>query len=158
MRRWFYLALGVALVSAACGAASAATGPPDIVYGRDLCTECRMIIDDPRFAAAYRTLDGEERRFDDIGGLVLYGVESGELVSAAVWVHDYDSEAWLPADEAVFVVAERFPTPMGHGVLAFSDRGRATAFAAPIDGIVLDWAALQVWPFDDHVHRDLDHP
>ncbi|MDX1690272.1 MAG: nitrous oxide reductase accessory protein NosL [Acidimicrobiia bacterium] len=156
MRRWLVLVLTLVLLSVACGADPPRTGPPEIAYGRDLCTECRMIIEDPRFAAAYRTPDGEERRFDDIGGLVLYGVETGELDSAEVWVHDHDTEAWIPADRATFVVADRFPTPMGHGAVAFADRGRATAFAGSVDGVVVEWTALAAWSFDDHVHAD--HP
>jgi copper chaperone NosL len=115
-----------------------------------------MIIEDPRFAAAYRTPAGEERSFDDIGGLVIYGVESGELATATAWVHDYDTEAWIPAADATYVVAERFPTPMGHGVLAFLDAGRATAFAASVGGAAVDWTALLTEPLDDHT--DSQHP
>ena len=60
----------VLILIAACGSATAG-GPPEINYGRDICIECGMIIEDPRFAAAYRLADGSEHKFDDLGGLII---------------------------------------------------------------------------------------
>lgn len=116
--------------------------PPEIVYGRDICTRCGMIIEDARFAAGYLTADGEPRIFDDIGGMFRYEVEEPEAIHAR-WVHDYETEEWLRAEEAFFVLAPEIHTPMGFGVVALAEKGRATAVALRHNGQVLTLDELQ---------------
>ncbi len=144
------IALGVlvTLVVAACGS-TAAEGPPEINYGRDICIECGMIVDDPRFAAAYRLNDGTERVFDDLGGLILSGRERGELNTVDVWVSDFDNEILVEAISAYFVPTLGVVSPMGHGILAFSDRSRAEAMASELDGEVITWDTVVDLPVLD---------
>lgn len=97
-----------------------------------------MILSDPRFAAAYRTQDGEALVFDDIGDMVVHGVEAGELDGERTWVHDYESEEWVVAATATYVRG-RVETPMGRGLVAFAKMGDADAFANRVDGEVLVW-------------------
>lgn len=133
----------LAMVVASCGGTVAAQGPPEIEWGRDVCIECGMIIDDPRFASAYVTGEGGEwRTFDDLGGLLIHGRETGELDGAHVWVSDFETEEWVEADQAHFVPTRGVASPMGYGVLAFSGEDRAAAFAYGIDGEVVDWEAV----------------
>ncbi len=47
------LFLALALLAAGCAQGTAEIKPPEIRYGEDVCVECKMIISDPRFAAAY---------------------------------------------------------------------------------------------------------
>lgn len=131
------------LVGSACAGRADATGPPEIVYGRDLCVECGMLITEERFAAAYR-FDGEPKRFDDIGGMLLHGTKTGELPVAGddAWVHDWDTRAWLSAPQAWYVVAESLITPMGYGIVAFGDEEAAAAFASARSGKVFTWTEL----------------
>ncbi len=91
--------------------------------------ECGMLITDDRFVAAYRFED-EAKKFDNIGGMLLHGTESGELPATSddAWVHDWKSRAWLSAAEAWYVVAPDLVTPIGQGVVAFADRVAADAF------------------------------
>ncbi len=144
------IALGVliTLVVAACGS-TAAEGPPEINYGRDICIECGMIVDDPRFAAAYRLNDGTERVFDDLGGLILSGREWGELNTVDVWVSDFDNEILVEAISAYFVPTLGVVSPMGHGILAYSDRSRAEAMASELDGEVITWDTVVDLPVLD---------
>ena len=114
--------------------------PPDIRYGEDSCERCLMIINEARFAAAYVTDAGETRRFDDIGGMVAYKDEISEDV-AVFWVHDFDTEEWLKAEQAFYVESQQ-QTPMGFGVIAFADRQQADQWAAENDGVVLSFADL----------------
>jgi copper chaperone NosL len=116
--------------------------PPEIVYGRDICTRCGMIIEDARFAAGYLTTDGEPRIFDDIGGMLRYEAEQPEAIHAR-WVHDYETEEWLRAEEAFFVLAPDIHTPMGFGVVALAEEGRATAVALRHSGTLLTFDELQ---------------
>ncbi|MDW8069573.1 MAG: nitrous oxide reductase accessory protein NosL [Anaerolineae bacterium] len=115
--------------------------PPDIAYGKDPCVECGMIINDPRFAAAYVTRDGQARLFDDIGDMVVYYRKHREDV-AAFFVHDYETRAWIDATQAFFVQSPRIHSPMGFGLAAFSDRPRAEAFAQENGGEIRDWAQI----------------
>jgi copper chaperone NosL len=160
MRRIIGL-LVLCLVASACADRADATGPPDIIYGRDLCIECGMLITEPRFAAAYR-IDGEARPFDDIGGMLLYGAESGELSAASVevWVHDRDTGEWIAAGAAHYVIAEGAVTPMGYGVVAFIDPDRAKAYAAEHDTDIHSWTDLFDFSIEpgrlghDHWHEE----
>ncbi len=145
-------ALGLALAS--CGQEGTADGPPQINYGRDICIECGMIIDDQRFAASYTLDDGTETIFDDLGGLIVYGRESGELVAATVWVSDFEEERMISAGSALYVPTLGVTSPMGHGILAFSDRARAESFAAELGGEVITWDVVVDLPVLDGLVGD----
>lgn len=134
----------VLLVVAACGADAAGLDPPDIDWGRDLCTSCGMIISDPRYAAAY-AVAGDDRLFDDIGDMIDFGLGRGELHSRTpAWVHDHDSGEWLEAASAHYVVTPAILTPMGRGIAAFSTADRARAFAGEFGGETMTWEDLLV--------------
>ena len=135
----------LALFVASCGSAPDFDQPPDIRYGEDTCERCLMIINEARYAAAYVTSDGEARRFDDIGGMVDHHKEVAEDV-AVFWVHDYDTEEWLKAESAFFVMSDGQYTPMGYGIVAFGDSGRAGAWAAEQGGMTMS--------FDDLLARE----
>ncbi len=143
--RYRLLFLLAMLVLVACGG-GAAEGPPEIRYGEDVCDQCHMIISEPRFAAAFIVGQGPEegaaRRFDDIGELFLYIVESDEAVREA-WVHDFDDEAWLQTDEATYVHDPALMTPMGWGVAAFRSVEQAEAYQAENGGTLFSLAELQ---------------
>jgi copper chaperone NosL len=138
-------------------------GPPEINYGRDICIECGMIVDDPRLAAAFHLDDGTEKVFDDLGGLIVNGRESGELSEADVWVSDFDNEVLIEANSAYFVPTLGVVSPMGHGILAFSDLSRAEATATDLGGEVIRWDAVVDLPVIDGLvgdhhedHEELD--
>lgn len=140
MRRALLLLLALGLT--ACGGDDGAGRPPEIVYGRDVCTECGMIISEERFAAAYE-VEGEDKAFDDVGDMLAHGLRQGELGSeTAAWVHDHDTSEWLDAATAWFVHDADIVTPMGHGIAAFSTRERATSFATEFGGEVMTWDDL----------------
>lgn len=140
MRVWLTLAV-MLLGIAACGGRTPADRPPEIRYGEDACDECHMLVNEPRFAAAYVTENGETRRFDDIGDMVLYYTRTGERVEA-FWVHDYEMEEWLRAEKATFVRSPDVHTPMGHGIVAFANPAKAEAFARQHGGEVLTFDEL----------------
>ena len=54
---------------AACGSPDP-EAPPEIAYGLEECSHCRMIISEERFAAATRTAGGAVARYDDVGCLL----------------------------------------------------------------------------------------
>jgi copper chaperone NosL len=137
------LAFGLGL--AGCGGGGDPLAPPEIVYGEDICDACGMIIMDPRFAAALVVEVGgrpEPRKFDDIGDLVAYQHDHPALPVLRAYVHDYDTEEWLVAEEASFVRTAELVTPMDHGLAAFGSGERAAAFASETAGSVLSYADL----------------
>ncbi|MFM9995655.1 MAG: nitrous oxide reductase accessory protein NosL [Phycisphaerales bacterium] len=138
------------LAIAACGR-GAATGPPALRLGRDECGECGMAIHDERSSGAL-LIDRYGRRdyvlFDDIGCLLDAGRSEGaalQLVGA--FVHDYSSNAWIPADNAVFVVTDgsSLRTPMGSGIAAFTDHAGAEGGRQQFGGEILDYRSLAAW-------------
>ena len=142
---WFLFTILLLLCMAtvllvACGSDIDFDQPPDIVYGEDVCERCSMIINEARYAAAYVTQDGQPHLFDDIGGMIARNEEVAEDV-VVFWVHDFDSEEWLKADQAHYVMGD-YITPMGFGIVAFGDAARAEAWAADEGGMVMTFAEL----------------
>lgn len=128
------------LLLVACGSEKDFDRPPEIVYGEDICERCSMIINEARYAAAYVTEDGQAHRFDDIGGMVAHNAAVADDV-AVFWVHDFETEEWLRAEEAHYVKGDLM-TPMGFGVIAFDGRDRAEAWAAGQGGMVMTFDEL----------------
>ena len=151
------LLMALTMLTAACGTSATATGPPEINYGRDVCFECGMIISEARFASTYRTAAGAERLFDDIGGMLKYGHATGEIATAEAWVHDYETEEWVAAEQAYFIVTQSVATPMAFGILAFGDEARAASFARDLDADVVDWAVILRLPPEDLLTITDDH-
>lgn len=127
---------------AACGGGQNLETPPDIRYGEDVCEECSMIINEPRYAASYVLADGTVRRFDGIGEMLAYDAKHHEDVHIS-WVHDFNREEWIMAKSAAFVLNSKAKTPMGWGLLAFADEASADAYLAEVGGMETSWADLQ---------------
>lgn len=125
-----------------CGSEPDISQPPEIRYGEDTCERCFMIINEARYAAAYVTSDGKSHLFDDIGGMLAHFEEMADDV-AVFWVHDFETEEWLKADDAFFVESGHI-TPMGYGIVAFAEEDRAKSWAANQDreASVVSFSAL----------------
>lgn len=130
----------------ACGKGQAEIRPPEIRYGETECVECRMIINDPRFAAAftYQASKGryESLPFDDIGDMLIYADKHPEHEIVAYWVHDYYTEEWIDARKAHFVFSQHLQTPMAQGTAAVESREKTEQLTAEYPGQALDWAGL----------------
>jgi copper chaperone NosL len=111
------------LATALLVACEAREGPQPIVYDREACAHCRMLISDPSFAAQLVTEEGEVRSFDDPGCLLAHLAEKTPDVRA-LWFHHVREERWIPGDRVAFERVVK--TPMGYGLGAV-DAGPATA-------------------------------
>ncbi len=120
----FFITFSIILLLSACQTGNNADAPPVIRYGEDACDECRMIVNEARFAAGLINSDFQTRRFDDIGCLLIYQKKHHETIQKA-WVQDYQTQKWLPADNAVFIKNSEIATPMGHGIVAVSTEENA---------------------------------
>jgi copper chaperone NosL len=128
---------------AACGAADDPSQPPTIRYGLESCAACGMIISEPAYAAAYRTTGGEVRLFDDMGEMVRYHRRQREAVQS-FFVHDFERQTWLRAEEGVYVVSHGLRTPMGTGMVALASEAEARALADRVGGRVLRWSEVEL--------------
>lgn len=126
---------------ASCRQSADLQAPPEIIIGQDVCDQCGMLIGEAKYAAAYWTVDGQPRRFDDIGGMMAYYHVHDEEV-ASFWVHDFVSEEWLPAEEATFLVDKGQQTPMGYGIVAFATAEQARSHRTSDDALLLSFAEL----------------
>jgi copper chaperone NosL len=104
------LALLLALAALAC---SRRAGPRAIVWDREPCANCHMLISDPAFAAQLETTDGDLPAFDDPGCLLAYRSRHGASVRR-IWFHHLKEDRWIPGDRVAFVRVPR--TPMGYGL------------------------------------------
>lgn len=132
------LAFALTLALLRCGT-TGPPAPPEIMYGHDKCAACGMIVSEDRHAAAIVPARGEASLFDDTGELVHYVVQHPLQPDQAVFVHDYQSRRWLPANMAFFVKDPKLSTPMGTGIVAFAERSSAETFAQPRQVPVLRW-------------------
>ena len=137
------LILLLAIGLAACAPQSGEPQPPDIAYGQDVCDECGMIIDEPRFAAASLTTDSMMSKFDDIGDMLAFHAGRPDVQVHAWFVHDYNTEEWMRGETAFYVRSAQIVSPMGHGIAAFRDRSAAETFAGGIGASVLTFDALR---------------
>lgn len=154
------LLLGALLVTA-CSRGATTAAPPEIRYGEDTCTECNMIISDPRFAAGYAHEISAGRyaslAFDDIGDLLAHLEKHSEHKVVAWYVHDYTTEEWLDATTAYYVLSDEIYSPMGHGIAAHATRDAAEVLAQSKSGLVLDWQELQAQAKATAGHSDHSH-
>ena len=126
LRRGAMLLAGVFAVPA-LGAleACAPDGPRAIAYGRDQCAFCRMVVSEPRFAAALVSAKGRTFVFDSIECLAGYCLQSEATFGAdparSLWVTDSERPGTLiRAERARFLREEGPSSPMGKGLLAVS--------------------------------------
>lgn len=112
-------AAAVLLAGLAVGC-TGADGPPAITLDRSACGHCGMLVSELRTAGALRVADGTAHVFDDIGCL-LSAVRELQQNDGRIWVHDAASSQWVPADSAVFTRRADIWTPMGSGLLAWTE-------------------------------------
>lgn len=151
-RSWSAVLIAGFLVAATASSCAKPTDPlaaPDIAYGEDVCEQCGMIISEARFAAASIVeVDGNTapRRFDEVGDMLAYHRTNSDIPVRRWYVHDYDTEAWLDAEAAYFVVANEIRGPMGSKIAAFSTHERASEFASAVAGEVSSFSVLRASP------------
>ena len=151
MKRIICLTGLLLLFLVACGAKGPSEDPPEIAYGRDVCEACGMIIDDARYAASYVTTTGEVRKFESIEDMVTHHQENEEEVFI-FWVHDYDTEEWVRADEAFFIQSDNIQSPMGGGLIAAASETHANRLADVWHGSVLTFTELMAGHMTTHAH------
>jgi copper chaperone NosL len=115
----------LALLFALLAACSSIEVQPVAIEDSDMCSFCKMAISEKQFAAEIVSED-TVLKFDDVGCLLRYRQAAGEkLKPFAVFVTDHDSKQWINVDRASFVRSKIIKTPMGSGIVAYSDPAKA---------------------------------
>ncbi len=129
----------------ACGGTDNGAGrkPPDIEYGVDMA-EMGMPVVDPRYTAAVLPENEEDWiLFDDNGEFLKY-VQTHDGSYDAMWVHDFNDESWVKAEDAWYLESRELTTsPMGWGVASFKDQESARTAADTHGGDVYSWDQAQ---------------
>lgn len=109
--------------------------PPDLDAGHDVCAVCGMAVSDDRYAAAVVLRDNGRVHtllLDDIGELPRLTLPTHD--EAEIFVKDEGTREWVQAEGAHFVKSDTLRTPMGFGIAAFADAGRASARLGEVSG------------------------
>ena len=107
-------------LAAVCAWALTACGPPEgpqpIVWDREPCAHCRMLISDPAFAAQLHTEDGVVESFDDPGCLMAR-VQARQTPVRALWFHHLREDRWIPGSAVAFERVGGTPMDFGLGAV-----------------------------------------
>lgn len=105
------------MLVAGCG-----TGGPEpaaLDAGREACAFCRMTVSQPEFASQVVAPGELPKFFDDLGCLSSFLAGTPEVPpSAAVFVTDHRTKAWVRAEDAVFSRVPSLATPMSSHLVA----------------------------------------
>ena len=111
-------------------------GSEPITYGRDTCAHCRMHISQPGFGGEMRDRTGALTKYDDLGCLLHAMITLHQEIPEA-WVEDHAGGGFVPLLTAHLVRTGAGDTPMGSGMVAFSDAAAAGAYAQAYNGEVV---------------------
>jgi len=114
---------------------------PVPIQSEDMCGYCRMSITEKQFAAELITPDEKVFKFDDAGCLMNF-IETRDSKTAALYVTDFNSRAWIPAERAYYVSTAKVQTPMGGGFLAFQNANDASDAVLKYNGRLLIFGEL----------------
>jgi copper chaperone NosL len=95
-----------------------------------------MAISQKQFAAQLFDPEENVHKFDDMACMLRF-LKQRKMEPAAVFVADYETRHWIKGSSALFVRTAKVDTPMGGGLLAFSEDVRADAAARKFGSPVL---------------------
>jgi copper chaperone NosL len=112
-----------------------------IVFGKEACAHCKMIIMDQRFSCEFINSKGRIYKFDDAACMVKFIKENGiDEKTTNVYVADFNAPATvINGKEAKFVLSGTFLSPMNGNMAAF---GGDQTLDMPEDGKLVSWADL----------------
>ena len=123
---WFKVAAIAMLLALAAGGVLVVRGSQQlhgevqpIVWHRQACAHCQMLIGEPAHAAQLITAEGEVLAFDDPGCALRY-LEERRPTLHRMWFHHGAEDRWLTSEDVAFTTGGT--TPMGFGLVAI-ERG-----------------------------------
>ncbi len=134
-------------------AATNSAGPIPINALDDLCQLCWMPIADNAFACEAIQSD-KVLKFDALECLVgyLHVARMSDSVEVRLYVRDVNTKRWVEATRAWYFHGD-ITTPMGGGLLAFSDSTDAAVLLKDFKGRIIRWQEVKQIPWADIVGR-----
>lgn len=128
------------LVLSACSKA-----PQMIDYGNDGCHYCKMTIVDKIHGSELISDTGKVFKFDATECMFNYVDENNELLIGSLLTNYYeDPTKLLSVEEAMFLVSEKLPSPMGANLTAFMTKESAEKIRAEKGGKLFTWDTLKI--------------
>ncbi len=141
MRRSNAIFLALALALSAC-----APEPVPIDFGKDECANCKMRIVQPKYGSELVTKKGKVYKFDAPECMVAFIIEGktvAEQEIALALVPDFETEAFIAAEQAFYVRSDKLKSPMGLNIVAFSTKETAEKTKRDLQGSMLSWQEVK---------------
>jgi len=126
---------------------SCSTDPVPIEFGKDQCDLCKMTITDLKFGAEVVTKKGKPHKFDAaecmMNSLSIGNVKPDEAAGFFV-VDAANPKQLIDATKAAYLISDKFPSPMGAGLSAFTNKTDAETFRKNYGGEIKTWDELKV--------------
>ncbi len=117
-----------------------------IVFGKDACENCKMLIMDPKFGAVLTTQKGKNFKFDDLNCLASY-IHQKAIQDESVFmisVMDFKNPgSAVDIKNALFVLSDKVKSPMASGIASFSERETYEEFISDSNGLVITWPEIK---------------
>lgn len=112
-----------------------------IVYGEEACEFCRMTIVDQGHSAQLVTEKGKNYKFDSSECMINYlQNENNEEDMLHILSANYnDPGKMIDATNAVFIISENIPSPMGEFLSALENQSEAEKIKQENGGDLLNW-------------------
>lgn len=116
-----------------------------IVYGEEACKFCRMTIVDQGHSAQLVTDKGKNYKFDSSECMINYlNHENNEGDMLHILSADYaDPGKMIDATNAVFIISENIPSPMGEFLSALENKEAAEDLQQKNGGDLYNWKEVK---------------
>ncbi len=125
--------------------ASCGSEPEPIKYGHDECEFCRMLITDNKYGAELVTDKGKIYKFDSIECMIEFSLVKNTLgdTNNKLLITDFDNpDNLVDARNSFYVKNDKYRSPMGLNVTAFSGEEPAQKFISENGGEELSWVEV----------------
>ncbi|SDE34989.1 nitrous oxide reductase accessory protein NosL [Riemerella columbipharyngis] len=131
MKKIFSLLLGTGLLLLVLSC-SKKTEP--INFGKDQCSHCKMVIEDPKYGAELLTSKGRVYKFDDLSCMESFVDENPDKADhAQLYVSDFITHELFPVEQASKVTGGEVRSPMGGNTAAFKNKNEAISEAKKLN-------------------------
>lgn len=117
-----------------------------VIFGSDLCDNCRMKIHDHRYGGAILTEKGKTYKFDSLECLLEFEskkLDKQEIVKERYAFNTFKKGELINVNQAVFLNVPKTRSPMGLGILSAESEGQILKVKAKQGGEVLNWEQLK---------------
>lgn len=114
--------------------------PEPIIYGEDICENCKMAITENKFGSELITNKGKIFKFDSIECLADYSLKQKVEIIHTMWVSNLTQpDMFIEINEAFFLRSDNLKSPMGLNLCAVKEKSAIEKLIAEYGGEELSW-------------------